>query len=142
MGEEAIKQSFNTSPDTVFGILVGILVLILVSAGIFLRSLYTDFKKTRAEERLIEAEEKKVTNARFRELHETNNALQRENQKVLFEVVQANTASNLALVQELASHREIGSKIAEGGATAISDAKLANAEIKEMLRDIKQILQK
>ena len=142
MGEEIIKQSFNTSPDTVFGLFIAVLLLIIVSTGIFMKILYSDFKNTRAEEKIAEAKDKEITNARFRELHENNNALQRENQRVLFEVVQANTASNLALVQELASHREIGSRIAEGGATAIGDAKVANAEIKEMLRDIKQMLQK
>lgn len=138
MPDEIIRQSFNTSPDTVFGLFIAVLLLIIVSTAIFLKSLYTDYKETREEERKAEEKKEEQTNSRLRELHESNLALQREAQKMLVEVVQANTSSSQELVNELRMHREVGQKLADGASQAMSNAKLENQQIKDLLKDILQ----
>ncbi len=147
MGEEVVKQAFNLSPATVYGMLVAVLILILLGAGWFFKSIYTDFKKTRVQEKEAQQrkeekeaqqrkEEKEATNLRFRELHENNASLQKEYIEVLTNVVHANTTASNELVAELRSHREIGARMGEESAKAIARAESDRNEIKALIKEL------
>jgi sensor domain CHASE-containing protein len=58
--EKMVEKAFSTSPDTVYGILIGALVIVIIAITMALRYVYKENQKTNSEyrERIIDITEK------------------------------------------------------------------------------------
>ena len=112
--KQGVKQGFTTSPATVYGVLVGFAMVIILGMGFFVYFMYKKNELNRVEANKERKEREEATNNRFRQVHENYSNLQKEYIEVLTNVVQANTLSNNELVAELKSHRELTQKTLYG----------------------------